>query len=361
MTFIDPRSKVLRHLDRVVGWQEGEKPAPVSVEWDLSNRCVLGCQDCHFAHTHSRGPWTTRERRLPMAYARPGDLADLALVERVVGELAAAGVQSVIWSGGGEPTTHPRWLDALRLAHAAGLEQGMYTLGGLFTEETAREAAGLLSWVVVSLDAADPQTYAREKGVAADRFHAACNGVRWLAAPRLAAVGVSFLLHRENWVQASGLSMRRLAAALGATYVTFRPAIRTAPDQPSVCTDDRGWVTEFLAHASDRELKSVQAVEFDPARFAQYRDWAGHGYDRCLGIRLNTTITPDGRVWVCPQRRGVAGSGLGDLRSESFASIWARHPGHYQVDEGCRVACRLHPVNAQLAALETPRLHEAFI
>ena len=80
MSYIDPRVKVLAHCDRLGEWQAGLKPAPVTVEWYLSNRCVLGCQDCHFAHTHSRGPWVARSRALPMAFAGTGDLADVALV-----------------------------------------------------------------------------------------------------------------------------------------------------------------------------------------------------------------------------------------------------------------------------------------
>src|SRR5262245_837558 len=109
VTYIAPRAKVLRHLDRLVGWQHGEKPAPVTVEWDLSNRCTLGCQDCHFAHTHVKGPWASKPRTLPMVYESTGDLADIGLVFRVLGELADAGVKSIVWSGGGEPTTHPKW------------------------------------------------------------------------------------------------------------------------------------------------------------------------------------------------------------------------------------------------------------
>ncbi len=102
-------------------------------------------------------------------------------------------------------------------------------------------------------------------------------------------------------------------------------------------------------------------VEVQPERFLDYRDWHGHGYDACKGIRLNATITPDGRVWICPQRRGVAGSCLGDLRTESFGTIWARHPGAFAVDAGCRVMCRLHPINQTLASLERPLAHEAFV
>lgn len=358
MTYIDPRGKALAHLDRLAAWQAGERPAPVTVEWDLSNRCVLGCRDCHFAHTHVKGPWKVKPRTLPVAFDSTGDLADVSVVARTQREMAAAGVQGVIYSGGGEPTTHPRWASIVDHGFNVGLRQGMYTLGGLFaSKDTAWYLALNLDWVVVSLDAPDAATYAAEKGVTPERFEAACNGVRWLAEAQEAVVGVSFLLHEGNWFRTD--EMVTLSRSLGATYTTFRPAIQTSPASPSVCTVDRSWVTQAMP--AFQALAREADVEIDPERFAEYRDWQGHGYAKCYGPRLNTTITPDGRVWICPQRRGIAGSCLGDLRTESFGDIWQRHPGHYAVDEGCRVMCRLHAVNRTLDAVYQPRQHEAFI
>jgi MoaA/NifB/PqqE/SkfB family radical SAM enzyme len=359
--FIDSRAKVFRHLDRLAGWRAGDKPAPVTVEWDLSNRCSLGCQDCHFAHTHSKGPWTSKARALPMAFDSTGDLADIGLVTRAIEQMrrydGGAGVRAIVWSGGGEPTLHPEWQAAVDCAAENFIEQGMYTLGGHFTEASARFLAQRAVFVVVSLDAADAATYARDKGVPAARFAAACDGIRRLSEQKRAAVGVSFLLHARNWFHVA--PMLDLARTLGATYATFRPAIRFHAPQPSRTVDDRAWVTEALPLLEQVSLEAD--VECDLSRFTAYRDWAGHGYDTCLGVRMNTTITADGRVWLCPNRRGMAGSCLGDLRTESFGAIWARHPGSFAVNDQCRVMCRLHPVNEVLSAVETPRAHEAFV
>lgn len=355
MSYIAP-AKVFAHLARLSDWQRGGTPAPVTVEWDLSNRCVLGCQDCHFAHTHVKGPWAAKPRTLPMAFDGTGDLADFDLVRRACREMAASGVRGLIWSGGGEPTTHPQWLDALLVAQDAGLQQGMYTLGGLLTAESAAIAGDILEWVVVSLDCVDGETYAREKNVPASRFAAACDGITHLTGHR-AVVGVSFLLHSGNWQQME--RMRRLASGLGASYVTFRPTIITSPADPSKALWDRDWVTEALPTL--QQFAADPFCEIDPDRFIAYRDWTTHGYDACHGIKLTATITPDGRVWVCPQRRGVAGSQIGDLRRESFADLWARHPKTYAVDQDCRAMCRLHLMNQQLGAVFTPRAHEAFV
>lgn len=148
---------------------------------------------------------------------------------------------------------------------------------------------------------------------------------------------------------------------MGATYTTFRPTIETSPTAPAVVTGDRAWIADALDRGPMRALALEPDIELDIDRFRAYAIWRGHGYTACRGVTLNTTITPDGRLWVCPQRRGIDGSQLGDLRSESFSDIWARHPGQWTVDEKCRVMCRLHTVNQTVAPIFEPRAHEAFV
>jgi MoaA/NifB/PqqE/SkfB family radical SAM enzyme len=235
----------------------------------------------------------------PADYESTGDLADLALVRRALAELYRTGVKAVVWSGGGEPTVHPAWVEIVALAASYGLEQGIYP----------------------------------------------------------AVVGVSFLLHAANWWRTD--EMLDLTKRLGATYATFRPAIQTRALEPNMCDESREWITKALPTLV--ALAQEPCVELDVDRYLAYRDWKGHDYDACLGIRLTTTITPDGRVWVCPQRRGIAGSCLGDLRIESFDEIWARHPGRWTDFGQCRVMCRMHLVNQVLATVDAPHAHEAFV
>lgn len=354
MTYIS-QHKVFAHLERVVDWRKGQQAAPVTVEFDLSNVCSLGCQSCHFAHTHVAGPWAVLPREKPAGYTETGKFADPEMVVRVLTEMAQAGVLAVVWSGGGEPTLHPQFPELVESAARVGLQQGMYTLGGHLSERHLH-ACTHLTWVVVSLDCADAATYAAEKRVPESRFHAACEGVRALART-VPTVGVSFLLHAGNWSQMP--RMRLLARELGATYVTFRPTIDYSPTNPAVSTADRSWISDALP--SLRRFAEFDDVEVDPGRFVAYRDWKGHGYQTCYGIRLMTMITPDGRMWVCPNRRGVPGSEIGDLRKASFSDVWAQHPRQWTEMADCRVMCRYHAVNETMAAIHASRPHEAFL
>lgn len=356
MTYINPHQKPLAHLDRLAGWHRGDTPAPVTIEWDLSNRCTYGCAGCHFGYVHTKGPLTLGPRVLPMAHDKGGDLADPVLVRRVLQQAAGAGVKSIVWTGGGEPTTHQEWHWLMAYACELGLEQGLYTMGTLMSAAQADTVRQWLSWVVISLDHADAETYAREKRTTTRNFHRACETITALTGGA-AAIGVSFLLHAGNYTQAP--AMLALSRTLGATYTTFRPLVDTAPNAPGTLLGDRSWVR--IATPGLQALAAQPDVELDVARFEEWAGWSGHGYASCHGPALNTTITPDGRMWVCPNRREYAGSCLGDLRTESFADIWARHPGHVPVTHDCRALCRLHPVNRTLHELGQTRPHENFI
>lgn len=366
MSYIAPSAKPLKHLSRLLDWESqaydlliGGNPPPVTIEWDLSNRCVLGCQDCHFAYTHTRGPWSSKPRLLPMAQDKGGDLADIALVKRALQEASLAGVQAVVWTGGGEPTTHPEWREALKTARAWALKQGMYTYGGLLDKAGAIELADACEWVVVSLDAWTANIYAAEKGVPEKQFEAACRGILYLTETQRTIVGVSFLLHEANWRRTE--SMLKLSRSLGATYTTFRPTIRTSPTAPGTIIGDRQWALRFADSGFFEYHANDKSVEADRRRFVEYANWDGHPYPACYGIRLNTTITPDGRVWLCPNRREMPESCLGDLRVESFADIWKRHPGKVTDYTHCRAMCRLHPVNQTLDAVYRDQPHAEFI
>jgi MoaA/NifB/PqqE/SkfB family radical SAM enzyme len=358
VTYIDPRGKPLAHLDRLAAWQKGGMAPPVTLEWDLSNRCSLGCAACHFAHSHTRGPWAHRQRDVPVGQDRGGDLAPTTATLRALEASRDFGIRAVVWTGGGEPTLHPSWRQIVAHAHACGLQQGMYTLGGHLTPESAAELSAVATWVVVSLDADTPGVYAAEKGVSEARFDAACQGVRWLSEGR-AKVGVSFLLHATNWPRVH--AMRALAERLGADYVTFRPTVTTSPADPATPLGDRAWVDAALPLLRGFGVDSF--VEVDPLRFEQWRDWtpARRGYDACHGIKLSATVTPDLRVWVCPNRREEPGSCLGTLDLDTWPEIWARHPRAWTDFRRCRALCRLHPVNETLAGVYAPREHEAFI
>lgn len=349
--FIDPRGKFFSHLDRLAQLQAGMRPPPVNVEVDLSNRCNLGCDKCHFSHLHTRGHYTGGSAD---GYENTGDLMDDYLALRLPTRLRAWGARSITWTGGGEPSTHPRLADVLTMA-APMIDQGIYTNGTLLRGALPEIVRETCTWVYVSLDHATQEDYF--KGKKADAFEQACDGVRRLvAASGRAVVGLGFLLHAQNWGDC--WKMLKLGRALGVDYVQFRPRIVVDPRQPGKVAEDTGW-----AYACIDLLQSIQEepdVVVDETRFGRYATWDGHGYDACRWCSLQMVITPDGRMWACVNRRGQPTALLGDLSKNEPMEIWERDAPEV-VGDGCRVMCRGHLSNLVLNNVLADQPHKNFI
>jgi len=355
MTYIHPRSKLFGHLDRLQAIKEGGRPAPVNVEIDLSNRCDLKCAGCHFAYTHTRGPWAGHADKPDGAIAG-GDLMDTELAWKILNQLKQADVKSITWTGGGEPTLHPRFDSITHYADSLGLEQGIYTHGGFVQGNRARWMKEHFTWIYVSFDAHDAASYKDYKGV--DRFWRVCENVRDLAAmPGRATVGMGFLLHSGNYQHV--YSMQQLARELGANYAQFRPAIHYSNDAPGALVEDTAWINEAIALLGQYAGDPFVIADID--RFKMYRDWSGHGYSQCYWSALQTVITPNGKVWRCTNKREHPDALLGDLSVESFGDVWARSGGPCAVNEACRVLCIGHMKNLTLGPVMEAQPHANFI
>jgi MoaA/NifB/PqqE/SkfB family radical SAM enzyme len=354
MTYIDPRNKTLWHTDKLTQLRTtGATNAPVNVEIDLSNRCSLGCQWCHFAYTHTRGPLAGAQK--PPGHMDGGDLMDTALAYHIIADLAGAGVKSITWTGGGEPTLHPDFNDIIEFAGKYPIQQGLYTHGGHITPDRAALLKRACTWVYVSLDEADNESYRRHKG--ANRFEAACAGIRLLVKEDGAAtIGVGFLIHKGNWQNLA--DMYALGRALGVDYIQFRPTIEYAQDNPGAAPTDTAWMNQAIGAL--RNYEGYPFVSVDVPRFEAYRDWQGHGYNTCNWSALQTVITPNGKVWTCVNKRERADALLGDLNCESFAQVWDRVKP-CAVSDTCRVMCRGHVANITLDAVLRRPEHENFI
>ena len=354
--YINPRNKLFGHLDRLASLQVGEIQAPVNVEIDLSNRCSLGCEWCHFAYTHTRGPLAKDK---PEGLLPGGDLMDEKLALKILDDLDSYGVRSVVWSGGGEPTLHPSFGAILTVCgERTALDQGLYTNGTYITKQNAELLKKHMKWVYVSLDAAYASSYKRRKGV--DKFDVVCDAIRELVkAPGKATIGVGFLLDQDSRNHFEQMS--DIGIGLGADYVQFRPVINYDPDNPSKLNGDASWINHdfwLRVYRLRQEYSDRIILDFD--RFRMYRDWQGHGYYTCYWSMLQSVITPNGKVWACLNKREHPEALLGDLNVEDFRTVWERHNMEY-VNDNCRVMCRGHVPNLAINEMMAIRAHSNFI
>ena len=102
-------TKLVKHLDKLKGIQQGKPPSPVMAHISLTNACNLTCSFCCFANR---------------------DISEKMPTEKVFQALEsfkAIGVTGVEFTGGGEPSIHPHFKEIVQYAKDLGFSLGICT------------------------------------------------------------------------------------------------------------------------------------------------------------------------------------------------------------------------------------------
>ena len=317
----DPSSKILHHPDRLADFKRG-LAFPISAEIDLTWRCALNCKGCHSKWLHS------------------GVELQPEQIKRILTELHSKGLQSVTWSGGGDPLESPHWQFAMNLAYDLGLDQGLYSyLPGLGQELVDFIESKRLCFVYTHSN--KPKWWLK---------HSPASRTVWT---------YGWLLDSENWNRIPEMIAKSNLDFYN--FVDFRPlAPENKPDAPMEL--DYSWIRDAL-----RVLDAMQ--KFNPqVKFAKYKfddllkPGAKRGYSKCFSTDFTASVGPNGDMYECLNRRGFSESILGNLLVEDLETIWQRKARFREDLSQCRILCRGHEMNKTLYKIFGEEIqHSSFV
>lgn len=299
----DPFSahKILNHYDKLRRLVGGEVVSPITVEIDPTNVCNHRCKWCVSIEAHT------------------GEVLESARFEALLAELREMDVKSIVLKGGGEPTTHPRFIEVLDKARSCGLAVGLITNGSMPRHGSREKVLETCEWVRVSLDAATPQTHREIHGTS--DFTRILQNVEYLTHNSTRTmVGLNFVAERRNYQEM--VAFAEMGRAIGAAYVTIRCVFDPADPLP-----------EDLRAAMRAEAAAARRVE---AADGSFRVFLGNftdrylgasaedafPYARCLGPNLIGIVGGDGHVYACCFLRGNKQFSFGNINEQSFGEIW---------------------------------------
>ena len=191
---------------------------PYHAEIYPADRCNI---DCFFCST---------------AAIRGNDELPLSRIEELMSELREAGTRSVRLAGGGEPLFHRKTKDMLRAIAAAKLPiENVTTNAVLLGDEVAQLLIGACDEITVSLNTADPESYASMMQTPARNFERVLANVRNLIAERKRqhakrpVIELQFLAWRDNYKTIP--RMYELARELDVDSIVFNGLGFLRPDQ----------------------------------------------------------------------------------------------------------------------------------
>lgn len=286
----------MSHYDRLIR-VASRAHVPLSVLFEVTHRCNLGCQHCYLTEGPLGRPRPSREE------------LSLEEIRRVLDELAEAGTLFLTLSGG-EVFLRRDFLSIVAHARSRGLSVTVFTTGTLLTPDSAAALADLhpLS-VEISIYSASPEIHDRITRVPGS--HA-----RSLRALRLLRErGVVILIKSPLMTLNSGeyRGIVALAESLGAGY-GFDPMLLPRrdgdPTPVRLGLDREGLRRYFSDPVLAREF--AQPVKCLPQP----------GEELCGTGRRTCLISPYGDVFPC----GVHPVPAGNLRERSFREIWTGSP-----------------------------------
>lgn len=291
--------KFLNHFARFEAVAQGAVVPPITVEIDPTNVCNHRCRWCVSTAAHTGEELGT------------GDFG------RLVRELHAYDVKSVVLKGGGEPTLHRDFNVMVDLLAARGLPFGLITNGALPWPGCLERLAMAAEWVRFSLDAAEAETHRAIHG--GRDFKRVLRHVEYLAArqPR-PLVGLNFVVEERNYREVVAFTQR--ARDMGVAYVSLRSVYDPErPLSPQLCAEFLAQVETAKALANERFR--VLTGDFNAAALRNPATLP-FPFARCLGPNLVGVVGADGEVYACCFLRGLKAYSFGNIREASFEEIW---------------------------------------
>ncbi|HOX23227.1 MAG TPA: radical SAM protein, partial [Elusimicrobiales bacterium] len=206
-----PPDKIFAHPERISGWLKTGASKPVTFELDITNLCNNQCPGC-FGYYKSLN----------------NEIMKLEEIENILRQIAAFGGKAVTFTGGGEPLTHPYFIQALEFAKKRGLDTALISNGLALSEPIADAVLKNCSWTRISLDASEPESYRKTHGMGWQAYAKVLANLSMLTERKRqlgsrCTVGVGFLTH--SGADHNIHSFAALCKKLGADYAQYRPIL----------------------------------------------------------------------------------------------------------------------------------------
>lgn len=349
--------KALRHLDVLHGARHGTPARPAHVQLVLSDVCNQSCLHCAYRWEG----YTSNEQ----FHAK--DQIDYLKALEILDDCAEMGVNGVQFTGGGEPTCHPRFLSVLEHARDKGLATSLVSNGVLVSRKgMSADIARACSWVRISLDAAKPETYKRVRRTPASHWEAALTTIEELRRERDAAnsgcvIGVGFVVTPDNWREMYDAA--HLARNLGADNLRLSAMFSPDDEQP------------FAGFYDEAAELARQAEGLSRGRFTVFNRFGARlddlkqkrpDYRVCGYQHWTTYVGADLNVYRCCVYSYNSRGLIGSLKDRSFKALWMdpeRAKAMRAFNPGACERCQFNNINRMLAyALDDePQMHEEFV
>ncbi len=314
--------KAAWHIDKLATLRRGGQIVPSQVQLIISDLCN---HDCGFCSYRISNGFSAEQFADDAGNRNPNRMIPVEKVEEILTDCAILDVRAVQFTGGGEPTVHPHHMRIFRYAHHLGLETALVTNGGLLRDGW-RDVFPRMTWLRVSVDAADADQYAAIRRVGKSAYHVTLNNMQAIAgqlrdskSPCL--FGAGYVVTRDNFrgladgirrIRDTGVAYVRLSAMFSKDFVEYYRAVDPL-------------IRDEIARSKQLETPTFKVLDLYSNRIEDLRQ-ASPDYKFCGYQQFNTYIGGNLKVYRCCNTAYTLHGEVGDLREQSFIEWFTSQP-----------------------------------
>lgn len=329
--------KFLRFTDTLKAIEEGRVAAPTHIRIKPTNRCNHKCWYCAYR---------TDDLKLGEDMDE-GDTIPEAKMMEIVEDIVAMGVKAVTFSGGGEPLLYKPLPEVIDRLAAGGVRVATLTNGANLKGRMAEALARHATWVRISVDAWDDQSYTTSRGAKSGEFTKLLDNIRaFVATGTKCVLGVSFIIGKDNHQRIAEVA--RLFRDAGANHVKMSAAV-VANDVQANNLYHRELMPEVT-----RQINLAKDLETDGFKvlnhYHETEERFEKGYATCPFLQFLTVIGADQMVYTCQDKAYTQDGILGSIKDRRFKDFWFSEENRQKLfsfnpSVSCRHHCVTHTKN----------------
>ena len=332
--------KFLRFNDQLEALEKGHMAPPVHVRIKPMNPCDHDCWYCAYHDENLQlGNLMEYKDRLPREK-----------MMEIVDDLEAMGVKAVTFSGGGEPLIYPHIAEAASKIGKAGIKLATLTNGSHLHEDIAEAFARYGTWIRVSIDGWNAESYAKIRNVKLTEFDKVINNMRNFADLKSSCVlGINYVIDNQNYGHV--LEFAKLMKDAGVNHMKIMGVLVSNDGRESNQYHEafRGTVFEQIEKAKSLEDEKFQIID----HYHEFPERFDKEYTTCPSTQFLTIIGADSKVYSCHDKAYTELGLLGSIENRRFKDFWYSEENRKRIREinpskDCQHHCAEHSRNLML-------------
>ena len=301
--------KFLNFRPQLEALSKGGVVAPVHVRVKPMNLCNHNCWYCAY-RTDNVVLGEDMDERDQIPKKKMIELAH---------EFVEVGVKAVTFSGGGEPLLYKPLPEVIEILAKGGIRIASLTNGSNLKGKVADAFAKYGSWIRISIDAWDNESYVKSRGAKESDFTKLIENIKAFTARNSPCVlGISLIVGDNNYNHITEVCA--LLKRCGVDHVKISGAVvsNDATGNNSYHKTIKDEVAKQISESKNLENKKFKILN----HYHDLEERFEKSYHTCPFLQFLTVIGADQEVYTCQDKAYTSSGKMGFIADRSFKEFW---------------------------------------